>query len=141
MAPFYGVFDNIEYNLVEDCLTLSGKVTTPTLKFDVEKILRLIAGVAQIDNQIEFLSLSSNDQRIREAVYKTIYNTPGLDRFVLRAGLPIRIIVHNGKVTLEGVVPSEQLKILAGDKAKLASGLSSITNHLKIGFSPLAVLE
>jgi hyperosmotically inducible protein len=89
-----------------------------------------IEGVESVDNRIEVLPLSPNDDRIRRAVYNAIYGTPGLDRYALQAVPPIHIIVKNGNVALEGVVATEGDKNLAGIKAKSVSGVFSVTNNL-----------
>jgi len=45
---------------------------------------------------------------------------------------PIRIIVKNGNVTLEGVVDSEADKNIANILAKGVSGAFSVTNNLQV---------
>ena len=45
---------------------------------------------------------------------------------------PIRIIVKNGRVTLEGVVDSESDKNLAGIRANSVPGVFSVTNNLQV---------
>jgi hypothetical protein len=45
---------------------------------------------------------------------------------------PIRIIVKNGHVTLEGVVDSEADKNLVGLRANSVPGILSVTNNLQV---------
>jgi hyperosmotically inducible protein len=45
---------------------------------------------------------------------------------------PIRIIVKNGHVTLEGVVSSEADKNIANIRANGVSGVFSVTNNLRV---------
>ena len=45
---------------------------------------------------------------------------------------PIRIIVKNGKVTLEGVVDSEADKNIANIQANSVPGVFSVTNNLQV---------
>jgi len=45
---------------------------------------------------------------------------------------PIRIIVKNGRVTLEGVVDSQGDKDLAGIRAKSVPGTFEVTNNLQV---------
>jgi hyperosmotically inducible protein len=45
---------------------------------------------------------------------------------------PIRIIVKNGHVTLEGVVDSEADKNTAGIRANSVPGIFSVTNNLQV---------
>jgi hypothetical protein len=77
MLPFYDVFDNFEYKVDGSTVTLMGQVTRPKLKSDAEKAVRQIEGVERVDNQVEVLPLSPNDDQIRVAVYRAIYGTPG----------------------------------------------------------------
>src|ERR1017187_1357268 len=83
-------------------------------KNDAENVVKGIEGVTRVDNQIEVLPLSSMDDGIRIAAYRTIFGKPGLDRYAMQAVPPIHIIVNNGKVTLEGVVATEGVKNQAG---------------------------
>ena len=75
MLPFYGVFDNFEYKVERNTVTLLGQVTRPTLKSDAEAVVKKIEGVERIDNRIEVLPVSPNDDRIRIAVYQAIYGS------------------------------------------------------------------
>jgi hyperosmotically inducible protein len=45
---------------------------------------------------------------------------------------PIRIIVKNGNVTLEGVVDNESDKNIANIRAKGVSGVFGVTNNLQV---------
>jgi hyperosmotically inducible protein len=132
MLPYYGVFDNLAFKVEGYKVTLTGEVTRPTLKSDAEAVVKRIEGVESIDNQIEVLPLSSNDDRIRLAVYRAIYRQASLSRYALRAVPPIHIIVKNGNVRLEGVVATEADKTLAGIRAKGVSGVFSVDNNLRI---------
>lgn len=132
MLPFYDVFDNLAYKVEGGTVTLFGQVTRPTLKSDAEKAVRGIEGVEQVDNRIEVLPLSPDDDRIRRAVYRAIYGTPGLDRYAMRAVPTIHIVVRNGHVSLEGAVATEGDKNLADIKAKGVSGVFSVTNNLQV---------
>jgi hyperosmotically inducible periplasmic protein len=132
MLPYYGVFDNLTYRVAGSTVTLYGQVTRPTLKSDAERVVKGIEGVTRVDNQIEVLPLSSMDDGIRLATYRTIFGKPGLDRYAMQAIPPIHIIVENGKVTLEGVVATEADKNQAGLYANTVSGVFSVTNNLRV---------
>jgi hyperosmotically inducible periplasmic protein len=131
LLPFYGVFDNLAFKVEGGKVTLLGQVTQPVLKTDAERAVKGIEGVESVDNRIEVLPLSPNDDRIRRAVYGAIYGTAGLDRYGLQAVPPIHIIVKNGNVALEGVVATEADKNLAGIKAKTVPGVFSVMNNLR----------
>src|SRR5476651_1296519 len=132
MLPYYGVFDNLAYRVDGTTVTLLGQVTTPTLKSDAGNVVKRIEGVENVDNQIEVLSLSPNDHRIRRALYRAIYGYPPLQRYALGVQKPIRIIVKNGNVTLEGVVDSEGDKNIVNIRARAVPGAFSGTNNLQV---------
>jgi hyperosmotically inducible protein len=132
MLPYYGVFDNLAYRVDGAKVTLFGQVTKPTLKSDAENVVKRIEGVERVDNEIEVLPLSPNDDRIRRAVYRAIFSKPPLQRYQLGAVPPIHIIVKNGNVTLIGVVSSEGDKNIAGIAANGVSGVFGVTNNLAV---------
>ena len=131
MLPFHGVFDNMAFQIRGGTVTLTGKVTRPSLRSDAEGVLKPIEGIDAIENKIETLPLSPNDDRLRLALFRSIYGHPALERLALRASPPIRIIVENGNVTLEGAVDGEMLKTIARTQASSVSGVFSVTDNLR----------
>src|SRR6202049_419618 len=73
MLPYFGVFDNIAYKVEGGTVTLLGQVSRPTLKSDAEAVVKRIEGVEHVDNQIEVLPTSPNDDRLRLALFQAIY--------------------------------------------------------------------
>ncbi len=132
MLPYYGVFDNLEYRVEGYKVQLLGQVTRPTLKRDAEQVVKKIEGVEAVENKIEVLPVSPNDDRLRLALFRAIFSSPSLDRYSLRAVPPIHIVVKNGNVTLEGAVASEGDKNVAGLQANGVSGVFSVTNNLRV---------
>src|SRR6266705_2361786 len=132
MLPYYGVFDNLAYRVDGDTVTLLGQVTRPTLKSDAESVVKKIEGVEHVNNQIQVLPPSPNDDRIRLAVYRAIYGENGLFQYGLAAVPAIHIIVNGGRVALEGVVNNEGDKNLANLKANQVPGVFSVTNNLQV---------
>jgi hyperosmotically inducible protein len=133
MLPYYSVFDFLAYQIEGDTVILSGAVTRPTLKSDAERVVKEVEGVKNVVNNIKVLPLSSNDERIRRAVYRTLYaeNSP-LFRYGIGAVDSIHIIVENGNVTLEGVVNSEADKNIATVRTNTVSGVFGVTNKLVV---------
>ncbi len=131
MLPYFSVFDNFSFNYKDGIVTLQGQVTRPTLRSAAERVVARIAGIEQVVNNIEVLPLSPFDDRIRLATYRAIYRQPGLDRLAFMANPPVRIIVKNGNVTLEGVVLNEGDKIRAFMAANGVSNIFSVTNNLR----------
>jgi hyperosmotically inducible protein len=132
MLPYFDVFDNITFKVEGYDVTLSGQVVRPTLKTDAERVVKAIEGVEKVDNQIEVLPVSPNDDRIRIRAYRAIYGYSALQRYALPVIKPIRIIVKNGHITLEGVVDSEGDKNLVNMRARGVSGSFSVTNNLMV---------
>lgn len=73
--------------------------------------MQRIEGVAHVQNEIEVLPLSPNDDRIP------------LQRYGYQAVPPIHIIVKNGKITLGAVVANEGGKNIANIAANGVSGV------------------
>lgn len=132
MLPFYDVFDNLAYRVDGDKVTLFGQVVRPTLKTDAERVVKRLEGVSTVQNEIEVLPVSPNDDRLRMRLYRAIYSKAPLQRYSLRAVPPIHIIVKNGNVTLEGAVGSEADKNIAGIAANGVSGVFSVKNNLVV---------
>ena len=130
--PFYSLFDHFAFRVDGETVTLMGKVSRPTLKSDAENVVKTIEGVEKVNNQIEVLPLSPNDDRLRLALYQSIYGHSALQTLAIRAVPPIHIIVENGNVTLEGVVLNDMQKNIAGVQANSVSGVFSVTNNLSV---------
>ena len=127
--PYYGVFDLIRFEVVGDQVVLSGEVTRPTLKKAAERVARRVETVSRVENRIEVLPVSGFDDQIRVSVFRSIY---GRGDFLKYGGVhaPIRIIVKNGQVTLEGSVATQLEKSLAYHRATGVFGVFSVTNNL-----------
>ena len=133
MLPYYNVFDTLSFRVTGDKVTLTGEVTWPTLKSDAGNVVKRIPGVKSVDNQIEVLPLSPFDNRIRWAELRAIYGNSALFRYNLMGPIaPIRIVVKNGHVTLEGVVANQMDKQIAGLAANGVFGVFSVTNNLQV---------
>jgi hyperosmotically inducible periplasmic protein len=132
MLPYFGVFDYIAFKVDGSTVTLLGEVVRPTLKSDSENAVKHIEGVEKVDNQIDVLPPSPMDDGLRIRLYREIYGYPALEKYALGVQKPIRIIVKNGRVTLEGVVDNESDKNLAGLRANGVPGIFSVTNNLQV---------
>jgi hyperosmotically inducible protein len=153
----YNVFDWITFGFHEKTVVLKGYASRPTLKSSAANVLKGIEGVESVDNQIEVLPLSNNDDRIRAAVYNRIFTQPSLRKYNANQGTArqavgpgpsvammaggitndpprgfhgIHIIVKNGNVTLYGVVNNESDAAIAGMQANSTPGVFSVDNDL-----------
>jgi hyperosmotically inducible protein len=132
MLPWFGVFDYIAFKVDGSTVTLLGQVARPTLKSDSENAVKHIEGVEKVINQIEVLPPSPMDDRIRLELYRAIYGYAPLEKYALGVQKPIRIIVKNGHVSLEGVVDNETDKNLVTVRANSVPGIFSVTNNLQV---------
>ena len=130
--PEFGTFDNIAFKLNGYDVVLFGQVVQPSLKSDAEKVVRKIEGVEHVDNRIEVLPTSSNDDRLRRDLFIAIYRYEPLQHYGVGSNRPIRIIVNHGNVTLEGVVDRESDKNMVGIRANGVPGVFSVRNNLAV---------
>jgi len=132
MLPYFGVFDNIEYRVDGDTVTLEGAVVRPVLKSDAENAIKHIEGVSRVVNKIDVLPPSPMDDQLRRALFQAIYGDSNLEKYALGVQKPIRIIVKGGHVTLEGIVDNGTDKNVAGLRANSVPGIFSVTNNLRV---------
>ena len=155
----YGVFDWITFGFHGKTVVVKGYASRPILKSDINNALKGIPGVESVDNQVEVLPNSPNDDRIRAGVYNRLFTNPALRKYnanqgglrqatgpgpniALAAGgvtnappigfHAIHIIVKNGNVILYGVVNNEGDKTIAGMQANSTPGAFSIDNDLVV---------
>jgi hyperosmotically inducible protein len=133
MLPWYGVFDNLQFEVQGTKVVLTGQVVIPRTKYNAEAAVKSIKGVTQVVNKIKVLPLSPVDNQIRRAEFRAIYRQPQLSRYSQGAIPQIHIIVDHGHVTLEGVVGNAGDRIVAGLAANRVPGVFSVTNNLQVG--------
>jgi hyperosmotically inducible protein len=133
MYPYYSIFDDVSFHVVNGQVTLSGDVTEPWKKSDISNIVAKAPGVASVTNDIKVLPLSDFDNRIRVQVARAIFRDPVLTQIAMEPVPSIHIIVENGHVTLNGVVETEMQKSIAGIRAN-GAGLSfgPVVNNLVV---------
>ena len=126
----FSIFDAVHSQVNDGTVTLTGKVTMPYKKTDIEKRVARIDGVHQVVNQITVLPVSQYDDELRFRIARAIYGNSSFWNYGSMANPPIHVIVENGHVTLDGVVNSNVDRMLA---RSIASGFGafSVTNDLK----------
>ncbi len=132
MLPYYSVWDDLAFSVQGNNVTLSGQVVNPTLKSDAAAAVKGIEGVEHVNNNIEVLPPSPQDDRIRRAEYRAIYGYDSLSRYSWGAVPSIHIIVKNGHVTLVGDVDNEADKNMAGVRANGVPGVFGVQNDLQV---------
>jgi hyperosmotically inducible periplasmic protein len=134
MLPYYSVFDWLEANVTANGdVTLTGEVVKPTTKSDAEARVKNLESVNRVDNKIEVLPLSPNDDQLRIALYRAIFKFDSpLFRYGTAALPTIHIIVNNGHVRLKGIVASPEDGQLAYMAANGVPGVFEVKNELKL---------
>jgi hyperosmotically inducible protein len=124
------IFDDINATVENGAVVLTGRVTMPYKKDDLEKRIAKVDGVRSVRSEIGVLPVSQFDDELRHRVSRAIYGNPSFWNYAVMANPPIHIIVEGGHVTLAGVVNSNVERMLA---RSLATGLGelSVTNALK----------
>jgi hypothetical protein len=137
MYPWYSVWDAVDFQVDNGHVALSGAVSQPFKKSDIESLVQRISGVTSVSSEIKVLPLSDFDDQLRLRLARAIYGDPMLSGYAYMAQPAVHILVDNGHVTLVGVVNSQREKSLAGMRAA-GAGLSfgPITNNLVVENPP-----
>jgi len=124
------IFDSISASVDAGRIVLSGWVTMPYKRDDIERRVRKVEGVTTVDNKVQVLPVSTFDEELRFRVARAIYGHSLFWHYAAMANPPIHVVVNRGHVTLEGVVNSNVERMLA---RSLASGLGAfnVTNALR----------
>lgn len=130
--PYYGVYDNLSFEVKGSTVILSGEVVRPVTKTDAERRVKETKGVTNVINNIQVLPLSSMDDGIRLRTYRAILRMDGLSRYEQGANPSIHIVVNRGHVTLEGVVSTVSDSRMAFIAANGVPGVFSVTNNLRV---------
>jgi osmotically-inducible protein OsmY len=136
----FSIFDDVEIGVKDGVVTLTGKVTMPYKRDDIEKRVAKVDGVSQVRNQISVLPVSQFDDQLRYRIARSIYGNPNFSNYATMVNPPIHVIVEHGRVTLSGVVNSEVDRMLARSLAT-QFGTFSVTNNLKTDAEVREALE
>jgi hyperosmotically inducible protein len=135
MIPQFTVFDNLAYRVDGRTVVLYGQVRNAVIKDVAEKSVKRLEGVERVENKIEILPASFNDDRIRRQVARAMFRDARLSSYAIQPVPPIHIIVKNGHVNLEGVVRTQTDKDDAFIRANGVPGVFSVQNNLKVELS------
>ena len=133
-GPYYSLFDDLEFSVQGQTVTLSGYVTGihAGTKSDAEKVVKNSEGVDKVVNNIKVLPPSLFDDQVRNQTYATLSRTGSLSRYFWPASPSIHIIVDNQRITLRGIVINEGDKNLATIAANTVPGVFQVTNELRV---------
>ena len=127
----FTIFDSVDASVKDGVVTLTGRVTMPYKKEELEKRVAKIDGVRQVHDQISVLPVSQFDDQLRYRIARAIYSNPNFWNYAIMADPPVHIVVEHSRVTLTGVVQSEVDRMLARSIATSQFGVMSVVNNLK----------
>jgi hyperosmotically inducible periplasmic protein len=137
----FTVFDNVDANVRNGVVTLTGQVTMPFKRDDIEKRVSKIDGVKQVNDKITVLPVSQFDDQLRYRIARAIYSNPNFWNYAIGPNPPIHIVVDHSHVTLEGVVLNDMDRIIARTIATNQFGVMSVKNNLKTDAEAKDALE
>ena len=109
----FTIFDSVNMQINEGTVTLTGWVTMPYKKHDLERRVSRVDGVDRVINNIKELPVSQFDDELRFRIARAIYSSPHFRGYGSMVNPPIHIIVERGRVTLEGVVNNDVDRMIA----------------------------
>lgn len=127
----FSIFDDVTIHVENRDVVLTGRVTIPLKRKEIEERVARIDGIRTLTNEIGVLPVSQTDDRLRRVIASAIYNHPNFWRYAQRTFPPIHIIVEHQRVTLTGVVENQGDKILAFSLAQV-TGVLSVENRLQV---------
>jgi len=127
----FTVFDNVDAAVKDGVVTLTGQVTMPYKRDDIEKRVARIDGVKQVNDKITVLPVSQFDDQLRFRIARAIYSNPNFWNYAIGPNPPIHIVVDHSHVTLEGVVMNDMDRLIARNIATQQFGVMSVKNNLR----------
>jgi hyperosmotically inducible periplasmic protein len=136
----FTIFDDVSASVENGVVRLTGKVTAPYKRDDIEARVARVAGVHQVQNEITVLPVSPFDDDLRLRIARAIYGNSAFWHYAAMSNPPIHIVVENGRVTLTGTVNSNVERMLARSLATTFGALS-VKNNLKTDAEVREMLE
>jgi osmotically-inducible protein OsmY len=112
----------VQVQVDRGAVRLSGDVPTAADKAKADEIARGTPGVIHVDNRV----VLSADAELVGRITAALLADPRT------ANIPIEVIADRGVVTLEGSVPSLQVKIAAEEIAQSVPGVVTVINELEV---------
>jgi osmotically-inducible protein OsmY len=137
----FTVFDNVDANVKDGVVTLTGQVTMPYKRDDIEERVAKIDGVKHVNDKIKVLPVSQFDDQLRYRIARAIYSNPNFWNYAIGPNPPIHIVVDHSHVTLEGVVMNDADRIIAKSIAANQFGVMSLKNNLRTDAEAKEALE
>ena len=129
--PNFTIFDDVNIEISNRVVTLTGRVMTPKKKEEIGVRVSKVDGIRTLVNDIQVLPVSQMDSSLRLRVAQAIYGHPSFWHYASMANPPIHIVVENGRITLTGYVSSEVERSLAFALAQV-NGSFGVKNELRL---------
>ena len=127
---YFTIFDDVQADVKDGVVTLTGKVTMPYKRDAIEKRVAKVAGVQKVVDRITILPVSQFDDRLRYRIARDIYSNPNFWNYGLGPNPSIHVIVDRGHVTLTGVVLNNSDRVIARSLVN-QFGVMSVANDLR----------
>jgi osmotically-inducible protein OsmY len=119
--------DRLNASVTNGLVTLFGSVTSNVEKVEASNLASQVPGVKSVDNQVLVkFELTRPDDEIADDVLAKI------NRDVYLAGMPIKVSVRDGNVSLNGSVGNAFQKERAYNDAFLVDNVVDVDNHLEV---------
>ncbi len=124
------VFNSFSLGVRNGVVTLSGSTRTYASRDSAINLVETTPGVKELIDRVKVAPLSPFDDAIRFRVARAVYGR--LPMYANDPQDPIRIVVANGNVALDGVVNSQVDKQVAFMAASEVPGVYRVTNNLAV---------
>lgn len=125
-------FNYVTVSVNHGVATVSGATRTEVGRDSALYLVNTMPGVKDVINNIAVAPVSGFDDSIRIRATRALYRDSVLSRYASDPARPIRILVNNGTLTLEGTVSSTMDKQIAGIRANQVFGVFSVKNNLDV---------
>ena len=130
--PFYTMWDELGGRVDNGIVTLSGRVTPGRDKArELFERIAKVPSVQGVEMDIQVLSPSSGDGRIRRLIARRLVTNSHFERFRTMRNPPFHIIVNHSIVTLIGYVQSEIDRIEMQRVVAQTPGVLRVENQLQ----------
>lgn len=131
--PQYTVFDDLNFQIVDEgVVVLGGYVTIGIKKDEIEERVSKVRGVREVKSTIEILPTSQSDDDLRQSIYRRIYGDSSFQHYARMTNPPIHIVVMRSRVMLTGAVASRLESRQAESIARSTFGVLQFENRLSV---------
>jgi osmotically-inducible protein OsmY len=129
-------FNAINIDVQNGVAILAGHALNYPARDSALGLVSTYPGVKDVVDDIQVDPVSFQDDRIRVQVARAVYGFPALNQYAIDPAKPIRIVVMNGHVELDGIVLNQGDKEMAFIRANGVPGVFSVKNNLQVANQP-----